>query len=153
MRVLIDTTYLLPAIGVSIRGLSRTAVRDLRSQGHTIVISNITIFELAAKGAKLAASHNLNDSKVNEGLRAIMYDPAIEQVEFTEGEVMSRALRVREEISDFIDCLIVSSAASEAEILLTEDQELQHLVSLEKTISKLKPVSPKFRASSVTRLL
>jgi len=52
LRLLLDTTYLLPAIGVSIKDLSRDAPIELIREGHEISISDITIFELIAKGAK-----------------------------------------------------------------------------------------------------
>jgi len=38
---------------------------------------------------------------------------------------MERALSVREEINDFIDCLLLSSAAARTDALVTEDEELQ----------------------------
>ena len=53
MKLLLDTSYLLPAIGVSIRHLPQALVRDLRARGHHISICTITMFELAAKGARL----------------------------------------------------------------------------------------------------
>ena len=81
MRILSDTTYLLPSIGVSVRGLPRTAISKLRKQGHKLIISNITIFELAAKGAKLAAANRLSMGRVTQGLKAILHDPDIETVQ------------------------------------------------------------------------
>lgn len=144
MRLLIDTTYLLPAIGVSIRGFPRTAVQDLQREGHTLSICTITIFELAAKGAKFVASRRLKHRRVEDGLRAILHDPRIGQVPYQEPHILSRALAVREEIGDFIDCLILSSAAAQAEALVTEDEQLQHLFSRESIKAKLRPVTPTF---------
>lgn len=153
MKLLVDTTYLLPAIGVSVRGVSRTCIRDVKRKGYTISISTITLFELAAKGAKFVASRRLDTSRVMSGLRAILHDPTIEQVSFCENDVVSRALTVREEISDFIDCLILSSAAARADALVTEDEELQDAASREETKAKLKPVSHTFRVCAAQKLL
>ena len=49
---MLDTTYLLPAIGISIKGLSEGAPIELIRRGHQISISDVTIFELSAKGAE-----------------------------------------------------------------------------------------------------
>jgi hypothetical protein len=49
---LLDTTYLVPAIGISVKGLPKDALISLIRKGHQISISGISIFELSAKGAK-----------------------------------------------------------------------------------------------------
>jgi len=152
LKLLVDTTHFLPAIGISVRGISRTSVQDLQRRGPTISICTITLFELAAKGAKFVASQRLNNLRVMNGLRAILHDPTIGQVSFCEHDVVDRALTVREEVSDFIDCLVLSSAAARADILVTEDEELQDVASREETKARLKPVSHTFRACTARRL-
>lgn len=144
MRLLIDTTYLLPAIGVSVRGFPRLAVRDLQERGHTLSICTISIFELAAKGAKFVACRKLKQRRVEDGLRAILHDPSLGQVPFEEPAVMGRALAVSKDIGDFIDCLLLSSAAAKTDALVTEDQELQRVGSQEAIRAKLRPTSPAF---------
>ena len=152
MKILSDTTYLLPAIGVSVRGLPRTAISKLRKQGHKLMISNITIFELAAKGAKLTTANRLSMGRVTEGLKAILHDPDIETVQFTDLDILSRASSIRAEIHDFINCLILSSAAAKADILLTEDEKLQDLALDDGILSRLKPPNPDFRVHGLRRL-
>ena len=46
----------LPAIGISVKSLAGNAVIKLISEGQRILISEVTIFELSAKGRK-ASSH------------------------------------------------------------------------------------------------
>jgi len=152
LKLLLDTTYFLPAIGISVRGIPRTSIRDLQRKGHTISICTITLFELAAKGAKFAASQRLDNLRVMNGLRAILHDPTIDQVSFCEHDVVGRALTVREEIGDFIDCLVLSSAAARADVLVTEDEELQDVASQEETKARVKPVSHTFRACAARRI-
>lgn len=144
MRLLLDTTYLLPAIGISIRGVPRMIVHDLQREGHTLSICTITIFELAAKGARLIVSGKLKHRRVQEGLGAILHDSRIVQVPYQEPHIISRAIAMREEMDDFIDCLIISSAAMEADALVTEDEELHYIFSRESTRTKLSPVNPAF---------
>ena len=52
MKLLLDTTYLLPAIGISIKELPKDAPIKLIQKGNRISICDISIFELSAKGAK-----------------------------------------------------------------------------------------------------
>jgi len=73
----LDTTYLLPAIGVSIKGLPKEALVKLMQKGHQISISNISVFELSAKGAKHVATGTLSAERVTIGIRAIIYDDRI----------------------------------------------------------------------------
>ena len=44
MKLLLDTTYLLPAIGISVKNLPKDTAIKLMHQGHQIFINNITIF-------------------------------------------------------------------------------------------------------------
>ena len=52
MRLLLDTTYLLPVIGVAIGGIPGDAVVRVLDRGNEVYVSEISFFELAAKGAK-----------------------------------------------------------------------------------------------------
>ncbi len=144
MKLLLDTTYLLPAIGVAVRSLPRTVVRDLRGRGHNISICTITIFELAAKGAKFVRDGKLKEGGVREGLQAILNDEAISQVQFQEPGVLARAMAIRAELNDFIDCLILASAGTTADALVSEDERLRYVVSEENIRAKLKPINAAF---------
>jgi len=101
---------------------------------------------------KLAASKRLSHERVKQGLNAVLFDPDFGIVQFTEPEILSKASKIREEITDFIDCLIFSSAAAKADIFLTEDQELQDLGLDEHMMSRLKPTNPEFRVYGSRRL-
>jgi len=78
LRITLDTTYLLPAMGVAIKGLPRGALLTLLQEGHEITISDISIFELAAKAGKLIAAKNLTTEKASRGITAIIHDERIE---------------------------------------------------------------------------
>ncbi len=151
--MLVDTTYLLPAVGVAIHGVPPTTVKDLRDCGHSISICTITIFELAAKGAKFVALGKLEDENVRVGIRAILNDHSMNQVPYHESDIIARAIAIRASTDDFIDCLILSSAAARADVLVTEDRELQQFALNDQTRVKLKPKNPEFRACSADKLL
>lgn len=52
MKLLLDTIYFLPAIGIAIKNLPKDVLIELMQKGHQIFVSEISVFELSAKGAK-----------------------------------------------------------------------------------------------------
>ena len=128
MRALLDTTYLLPAIGISIKGLPGDALIKLLRGEHEVSISDITIFELLAKGARQVISGNLGEERVSRGVRAIVYDERIERIPIHDGLVQLTAFKLRRMLDDFIDCLILSSAVHRNDILVTEDLDIQKIM-------------------------
>jgi hypothetical protein len=147
----LDTTYFLPTVGIAIRNIPRTIVRDLQREGHSISICSITIFELAAKGAKFVQSGKIGEARVREGLRAILGDGSIVQVDFREPEILTHATALRADVNDFIDCLIVASGAGTCDALVSEDEELQEIVSRDEVRHKLSPINPGFKVSKARR--
>ncbi len=103
---------------------------------------------MAAKGAKFVRDGKLKEDGVRDGLQAILNDEAISQVQFQEPEVLGRAMAIRTELNDFIDCLILCSAATTADALVSEDEELQDMVLQENVRAKLKPINPAFSVYS-----
>jgi hypothetical protein len=51
----------------------------LSSKGHEITISEITMFELTAKGAKYVQNNDLLPERIALGIRSILYDDSIEK--------------------------------------------------------------------------
>jgi predicted nucleic acid-binding protein len=72
-RILLDTTYLLPAISFSVKGIPDDIILRLMTQGHQIFISNISLFELQAVGSKYVLRGNLRKTDVIEGIRAVRH--------------------------------------------------------------------------------
>lgn len=50
MRLLLDTTYLMPLIKVKIKEIGEDAISQALGE-HDIIISDVQIFELYAKGS------------------------------------------------------------------------------------------------------
>ncbi|MFQ6087010.1 MAG: PIN domain-containing protein [Candidatus Bathyarchaeia archaeon] len=153
MRLLLDTTYLLPAIGISIKGLPKDAPIKLIKKGHQISISNITIFELSAKGAKHIAIGNLTAERVSTGIRAIVYDDRITRIPIHDSSVLLTAFKLRRTLSDFIDCLILSSAINRNDVLVTEDEHIQNLRKNREFQELLQTTNPKFKIQTLTDTL
>jgi len=117
-------------------------------RGYNISICTITIFELAAKGAKFISEGKLGDNQVREGIQAILSDENINQVAFQDPIILTRAMNLRSTVNDFIDCLILGAAATTAEALVSEDEELQEMMLQDEIRAKLKPINPDFNIYS-----
>jgi len=153
LRLLLDTTYLLPAIGVSIKGLPKDALVKLMQKGHQISISNISVFELSAKGAKHVATGTLSAERVTRGIRAIVYDERITVVPMHDSSVLLTAFKLRRLLSDFIDRLILSSAINQNDAVVTEDKEIQNLKRKKEFNGLLTTMNPKFKIQTLTDTL
>ena len=153
MRLLLDTTYFLPAIGVSVKGLPGGAVIKLIEKGHQISISDITIFELSAKGGKYITTGALTAERVSRGIRSIVYDERIARVPIHDSSVLLTAFRLRRTLSDFIDCLIVSSSINRNDVLVTEDEHIQNLKKRRDFQELLMTTNPEFKIRTLTDAL
>jgi len=153
LRLLLDTTYLLPAIGVSIKGLPKDALIRLIQKGHQISISNISVFELSAKGAKHVATGTLSAERVTRGISAIVYDERITVVPMHDSSVLLMAFKLRRMLSDFIDCLILSSAINHCDAIVTEDKDIQELKRNKEFNGIVAAVNRKFKIQTLTNTL
>lgn len=145
MKILVDTTYLLPAVGVSVRGLPRDLLLKLLKSDHPFYISEIAIFELLAKSAKYIVEDKLGVDRASRGVRSIVYDERIEKIPIYDTPIMQVAFRLRRLLSDFIDCIVTSSAINLCDVLITEDRDIRGLKEKEGFREILEGVNPKFR--------
>ncbi|MEM3608071.1 MAG: PIN domain-containing protein [Candidatus Bathyarchaeia archaeon] len=145
MKLLLGTSYLLPIIGVSIKDFPRDTMIKLIKRGYQISISDITIFELSAIGAKHAVLGRLDAERVCRGIRAILHDERITRIPIHDSSILLTALELRRMLSDFIDCLILSSAMARSEILITEDKDIQDLSREEEFQEFLKKKKSEFK--------
>ncbi|MBC8274635.1 MAG: PIN domain-containing protein [Chloroflexi bacterium] len=121
MRITLDTTYLLPVIGVAIKGLPHGALLNILQAGHEISISGISVFELAAKAGKLISAESLTAEKASRGITALIHDERIERIPVHHTPLLTTAFRLRGMMNDFIDCSILATALHNSDILVTED--------------------------------
>ena len=153
MRLLLDTTYLLPAIGISVKELLKDAPIKLMLKTHKIFISDISIFELSANGAKHIATGMLSAERVTRGIRAIIYDETITISPIHDSTVLLTAFKLRSMLNDFIDCLILSSAMNQCDALITEDSDIQNLKKNKEFNELLIKTNPKFKIQTLTEIL
>ncbi len=153
MRLLLDTTYLLPAIGIGVKGIPRDAPLKLIESGHNISISEITIFELVAKGAKYITAGKLNPERVSGGVKAIVYDERIMRHPIYDSTILLTAFRLRRYLRDFIDCLILSSAINRSETLVTEDKDILYLGRRGEFKELIQTLNQKFEIKTLKEIL
>jgi len=153
LRLLLDTTYLLPAIGISVKGLPSDAPIKLTRKGHKIFISDISIFELSAKGAKHITAGTLSGERVTKGVRAIVYDETIETVPMHESTLLLTAFKLKGMLNDFIDCLILSSAINRCDLLITEDNDIKKLNGNKELKDAIATTNPEFKIKTMNETL
>jgi len=150
LRLLVDTTYLLPAIGISVKGIPSDGMVRLIEEGHEIYTSDVSIFELSAKGAKHVAAGTLSAERVARGIRAIVHDGTITLIPIHESTLLLTAFKLRNMLSDFIDCLILASAIHHSDVLITEDNDIIDLTKDGEFILLYNRINPKFKIQKLT---
>jgi PIN domain nuclease of toxin-antitoxin system len=145
LKILLDTTYLLPAIGIAIKEHQKDLPLKLIQEGNQISICDISVFELSAKGAKHINAGKLPPERVTRGIRAIVYNEQIEMIPTYESQLLLTAFKLRKMLNDFIDCLILSAAINQCDILLTEDKDIQNLKNNKEFNELLTTKNPKFK--------
>lgn len=118
--MIIDTIYLLPLVGIKVESnlLAMMDENEFDPQLEELSISLISVFEVQAKCAKL----KIPEKVVLDGLDAILHGFTVEP--FYEGSVVREAQRLREKFNDYIDCVIIATASTRKEHLLTEDSRI-----------------------------
>jgi PIN domain nuclease of toxin-antitoxin system len=153
LKLLLDTTYLLPAIGISVKNLPKDATIKLMQKEHQIFISDISIFELSAKGAKYAAAGIIPPERISRGVRAIIYNETINTLPIHESTILHTAFKLRSILNDFIECLILSSAINYCDALITEDTDIQNIKENKNFQEILATKNPKFQIHKLTEIL
>jgi PIN domain nuclease of toxin-antitoxin system len=153
LKLLLDTTYFLPAIGISIKELPNDAPIKLIAKGHQISISDISIFELSAKGAKHITDGTLTPERVTRGIKAIIYDDTIETIPIHDNNLLLTSFKLKSMLNDFIDCLILSSAINQCDALITEDSDIQNLKKNKEFNELQKTKSTTFKIQKLTEIL
>jgi predicted nucleic acid-binding protein len=148
--ILLDTTYIFPIAGIDVHDVERDAVKKAIAAGHQLSISEMSLFELAAKGAKLVRNGSVEAERLTQAVQSIASDERLRKIQLYQDGVLPLAINLRRHHSDFMDCVILASAVSACEILVTEDESLAHDSELIKLARKARP---EFSVSTFKRLL
>lgn len=120
--MILDTTYILPLaqIGVDTDLLAAIGKGKVDLRLEDIALSLISVFELQAKAARL----NVPPKSVTRAVDAVL--SAFPAVPFYEPEIVETAHKLKKTIPDYVDCIIVATAISSKEDLVTEDSLVTH---------------------------
>ncbi len=125
MKLFLDSSFFFPFIRVEVKELQKRDILDLlKNEKIEIFRSELVTFELSAKGTKFVNNRILTIEDVIDGLNIIVYNSSINVIPIHHSEIQILAASLREEHTDFIDCLTLASAVYYADILLTLDEEL-----------------------------
>ncbi|MBS7625878.1 hypothetical protein KEJ51_02390 [Candidatus Bathyarchaeota archaeon] len=115
--MILDTTYLLPLAQVDLDTdlLEAMARKEVDLSLEDVTVSLISIFELQAKTAKLNIPAESTVKAVEAIFKAFRVEP------FHRFEIIRSSYKLRRLIPDYIDCVIVATAATLREDLATED--------------------------------
>ncbi|MDL1957647.1 MAG: PIN domain-containing protein [Candidatus Desulfofervidus auxilii] len=153
MKLLLDTTYFLPVIGISVKNILWNTIIELIKGGYQVLISEITFFELSAKGAKYIVAGTLTPERVSKGMRALLYDDRIEKIPIYDTSILLTAFKLRMILNDFIDCLILSSAINRAEVLVTEDKDILEISNKRSFQNIIQISNPKFKIKKLKNII
>jgi len=147
-KLLLDTTYLLPLVGIAIEGANTKLVQELLSaQEFSILLSEISLFELAAKGAKIALNTTLTYQEVLRGIDTIRHEKRFKLIGWTSNPaILELSYKIRTVHSDFIDSLILATAVCTADTFASYDKDLITKMMKEKEIiTEIEKVNPNLR--------
>ena len=144
MKVLSITTYFLPILGIEVKDVSVNALLQLNTKGYELAVSQISLFELSAKGSKYVVKNQLSPERIALGIRAILNDDIVAKIPVYEDKVIIYALNFRALMNDFVDCLILATALTCCDSLITEDQVIHSLKKNARYLGLVDKANPNF---------
>lgn len=117
--MILDTTYLLPLVGIAVKADLLKAIVEGRIKKrislYELKINLISLFELQAKASKL----NIPSERVNKAVNIIVR--SFHVTPFYQQDIIKYSFELHKIISDYIDCVVVATAIAFGDELVTED--------------------------------
>ncbi|MHA1997359.1 MAG: PIN domain-containing protein [Promethearchaeota archaeon] len=139
MKILLDTSYLLPLIKVGVERIPENLlITLLGNRDHELSYSILSIFELAAKGIKLHVKEGapmLVD--IFRGIDALQNEARLKPIAWVDDyRLLELTKSLREIHSDFIDCVIVASAVTRCDVIATLDDDFHEKITRSEVCSQ-----------------
>jgi len=100
-RILLDTTYLLPAMSFSVKGIPDDIILRLIAKNYLISVSSISLFEMEAVGSKYVSKDDLSATDVINGIKAIKLSPHLTIIDHSDGKGSRKSYRIKQEFARF----------------------------------------------------
>ena len=129
MKVLLDTTYLLPAVGIEV-DLPEDLLEKLFSSNHSFIINELSLFELFGKASRFISGKEKAKERFYIGMKSILSSKIDLKPVFTL-DTLPIVREVHERLKDLPDCPIVATAVFYSDVMLTEAKDIPKLVDFE----------------------
>ena len=137
MKILIDTSYFLPLIKITIEGISDRILLDVLLQSkNNLFYSDLSLFELTAKAFKYINKENqISIQDLMNGLDAIQNDSRLVYISWKGNPIIIElAANLRKIHKDTIDCLIFATAICNCDCIVTMDRDFYNQICLNNSI-------------------
>lgn len=149
MKILIDTSYFLPLIKIGIENIPQTTLVNLLAKTpYKFFYSNLTLFELTAKGLKISSQKNtITPQDIRIGIDAIKNDSRIVEKSFIDNPlIIELASQLKAIHKDTIDCLIFATAICTCDCIVTMDVSLfDQINKVPSLINEVRNINENFR--------
>lgn len=121
MRLLLDTTYLMRSIKVKVEEVKDEQL-EKATRDSQVLVSEIQIFELYAKGVKYTQQNKISLDDLVEGVESTSH--LLKTISMTSRAIMRDAYLIRQHTRDLIDAIILATAINNADALATLDDKI-----------------------------
>lgn len=132
MKILLDSSYLLPLIKIEIEKIPNDLLSNLLSvHSNEYYYSSLSTFELTAKGLKLSSQEKRITTKdIRIGIDALQQDTRLTEISYIDNPlIIDLASQFRSIHKDTIDCLIFSTAICNCDCIITMDKSFYKQIS------------------------
>jgi hypothetical protein len=129
VNIVVDSTFLLPLVGVKVVGLPENPLETMTSMGFDVNINEISLFEAVGKAireAEKARDREMIMKRIKIGVKSLLLDIKIEKLPICELETIDTAIKLHESgLDDLPNCFIAATATWHTGLLLTESQDVK----------------------------
>ena len=127
LKILLDSTYLLPFIGIDV-GIPDDELDSLLTSENQIYVNEISLFEILGKGLRELIKNKLLYSRLQVGLVSLKEDDRFSFFTITESLIQSDLIAriYLAGLHDVPDCIILSSAI-QFDLFLTEAEDIPQI--------------------------
>ncbi len=128
-NILVDSTFLLPLVGVEVVGLPENPLETMMSLGLDVKINEISLFEAVGKAVREAEKVHDRErimKRIEIGVKSLLLEARIEKFPVCESETIGTAIKLyKSGLDDLPDCFIVATATLHTGLLLTEAEDVK----------------------------
>jgi hypothetical protein len=123
-KIILDSTYLLPLIGIDV-GIPDNELRALFDSDNQLYVNEISIFEVLGKGLRELIKDKLPFNRFQIGLMSLWKDDHLHWIKIKESLTYSDLIKriYLAGLEDIPDCIILGTAM-QCDVFITEAKEI-----------------------------